>query len=68
MRKIHRDEWNKINFSVVVLLVHGALAWSRFGTACPLGHDDLVDTENGGSRVYRVLHSPELHQEQIEDA
>ena len=68
MRQIHSDEWNKINFSVVVLLVHGALAWLGFGTACSLGHDDLVDTEYGGSCIYRVLHPPELHHEQIEDA
>ena len=52
----------------VVVLVHAPLSVPGLGAPRPLGHDDLVDTEDGGGRVHRVLHPPELCHQQIEDA
>ena len=46
------NEWGEITVSVVVLAVHGTLARLGLGPARPLGHDDLVDAEDGGRRIH----------------
>ena len=52
--------------SLVIILVHAPLGVAGLGTACSLGHDDLVDPEDGAGSVSGVLQSPLLGKHQIQ--
>ena len=52
--------------SLVIILVHAPLGVPGLGTACSLGHDDLVDPEDGAGSVSGVLQGPLLGKHQIQ--
>ena len=52
--------------SLVIILVHAPLGVPGLGTPSSLGHDDLVDPENGAGSVSGVLQGPLLGKHQIQ--
>ncbi len=56
-----------VNSLVVIILVHGSVSWPGLGSSGPLGHDDLIDPEDGAGRIGGVTHGPVLQEQEVVD-